>query len=78
MMDWMGEPTTLPTVNITTMRNFDPTAFKIIYYHETKGTETTDLKELYEETERVLLEIPHVLGLIRGISADHYNSIVDI
>jgi hypothetical protein len=77
-MDWMGEPTTIPTGNITVMQNFDPTTFKITYYHETKGTETTDLKDLYEETERLRLELPNVLGVIRGTPADHYKSIVDI
>lgn len=63
---------------VTIWDNFDPHSFTITYYHEEKGTESTNLKSMYEEIIKLHHEIPKPLAEIEDGPLDHFDFIFDL
>lgn len=64
--------------NVTIWDNFDPHTLSITYYHEKKGSETTDLKTMYREIEKLHQEIPNALVEIQDAPPNHFDFIMEI
>jgi hypothetical protein len=61
------------TGNVTIWDSFDPHTFSITYYHEKKGSETADLKGMYDEIVTLHREIPKALVEIENAPSGHFD-----
>ena len=63
--------------NITLFTHFDPITFDITYYHKDKGSETANIKEMYQEMELLHKEIPKALGQLSNTPESQFDFVLD-
>lgn len=63
--------------DVTIWNDFDPSTFTIKYYHEKNGSESANLKEMYDEILKLLNQIPKALVEIHDAPINHYDFLVD-